>query len=274
VLSLAGINMIAFHPTLAKPVFVFFVENKPIAAGIGVLLFGGLLLLLRRATPRARHVVLALALLVLATSFPRVLYHVLNRINSVQVAVLLVILGIGLLHLPRKWSIALVSLLLFAQVVGVAVELPEWRRETGNERYRTLLNEEEQTGPRRYMLLTYYHHLAPYVWFFHRHGSFGYDSTVSCVPISIYRRYGSRTGPEFSLDHGEHGLTLKSTDPRSVFLVDTTVPMPEGFRLTLSDPAPDYGYRRVRLQLPPAEPNTVYLIERNIDFEKLEVAAR
>lgn len=269
-LSLVGINLIAFHPTLAKPLFVFFVEHKPVAAVIGLALLVGAALLLRRASPRARRVALVLFLLLLATSFPRVLYHVFNRINSVQVAVLLVFIGVALLHLRPRWRTTLATLLLAAQVAGIAAELPEWRRETGNERYRTLLEEEARTGSRRYLLLTYYHHLAPYVMHFQRHGSFGYDSSMSRVPLVIDRRYGSHTGPEFTIAPSGEGYELRSTDPRSVFLLDEKIDMPAGFRVRLSEAAPDYGYYRAWLQVPPPPANTVYLIERNVDFEKFE----
>lgn len=273
-LSLVGINLIAFHPTMAKPLFVFFVEHKLAASVAGFMIIGGSALLLRRSSPRARRIALVLALLVLVTSFPRVLYHVFNRINSVQVAVLLVIIGIGLLHLRSRWYLSLVALLLAAQIAGFAFELPEWRRETGNERYRSLLEKERETGPRHYLLLTYYHHLAPYIMHYQRYGQFGYDSTVSRVPLVVDRRYGSHIGLEFAISRFEGGYAFRSTDPRAVFFVDDRVHMPTGFHVTLSEPAPDYGYYRARLHVPAPPRNTVYLLERNVDFEIVADAMR
>jgi hypothetical protein len=267
--SLVGINLIAFHPTLAKPLFIYFVEHRLIAALLGGILIIGSIAGLMKASRRTRHIVLVLVLVLAFTAFPRVLYHVFPRINSIQVVVLLLAIGVVLLHLRPRLRITLVALLLAAQLSGMFYELHYWRIETDNGRYAELLREEREKGPSHYRLLTYYHFLAPYTMHFMRTGDFGYDSSMQRTPLYIDRRYGSHRGPEFDIVRNGSRYEFHSTDPRSVFLVDTTVTTPRGMEIKLTEPAADYGFYRASIGIPAPEPNTLYLIERNIDFERL-----
>lgn len=267
--SFVGINLIAFHPTLAKPLFMYFVEHRLIAALFGIFLVIGSIAGLVRASRRTRQIVLVLVLVLVSTAFPRLLYHVFPRINSVQAVVILLVIGVALIHVRPRLRITLMALLLAAQLGGMFYELHYWRIETDNGRYAELLREEREKGPRRYRLLTYYHHLAPYTMHFLRSGDFGYDSSMQRTPLYIYRRYGSPRGPEFDVERNGTHYEFRSTDPRSVFLLDTAVAMPSGIRIALSKPAADYGFSKASVEILAPESNTRYLIERNIDFENL-----
>jgi hypothetical protein len=268
-LSLIGINLIALHPTIAKPVFFYFVEHKLIAGIVGLLLGAASIFALYRSSRRTQHIVFVLVLIFIVTSFPRVFYHVLPRINSVQVAILLSFIGIALLNVPLRWMSTVAALLLLAQAIGMHHELALWRSETSNDRYVQLLKHEKHAAPVNYRLLTHYHDHARFIIHFLRSGEFGADSAVKNTPLFTDRRYGSRRGPEFDILQLGSRYIFRMNDPRAVFQYDSTISLPEGMTITLSEPAADYGFSRAEIGIGNIEPNTRYLIERNDAFERI-----
>jgi hypothetical protein len=91
------------------------------------------------------------------------------------------------------------------------------------------------------------------------------------TPLSIDRRYGSRSGPEFDILQQESRYEFRMNDPRAVFLYDSTISLPDGMTITLSEAAADYGFSRAEVKIGNVEPNTRYLIERNDAFESISI---
>lgn len=268
--SLVGINLIAFHPTAAEPLFHFFVQHKLAAAVAGLMAAAVLLFILRRSDRRKRWVVTMLLLIFIAISFPRVLYHVLPRINSIQAAFLLVAIGILLLGVRRKWRYGMVIALLLAHAVGMYVELREWRKVSSNDRYVELLaSEGERGGMRNYLFLTWYHDHARYAMYYLRHGRFGSDPSVRRLPLYLDRRYGTGPGPEFSYVSSPNGLSLRTLDPRAVFLYDSTLSSLPDIDVRFGEPATDYGYKRADITFRAWSDSIAYVFERNDRFEIL-----
>jgi hypothetical protein len=264
--SFVGINLIAFHPTVAKPLFMFFVENKMVAAIAGLLLLMVILFLLRRADSRTRWIVLSMLILLVLTAFPRVLYHVFPRINSIQVVVILLMSGIIAIHLHGRRGILVMSLYLAFQIAGMMYEMQIWRDETSNARYAQLLEEEEETGPRQYCLLACYGDHARFTMHFLRYGYFGSDDHIERTPLYLAERYGVAPGPEYRIEESASGLRFISTDPRAVFLLDPDVSPLENIHVSVSEPASDYGYLKADIIWLDIPVDIMYLADRNDRF--------
>ncbi|MBE0644939.1 MAG: hypothetical protein IH600_12725 [Bacteroidetes bacterium] len=268
-LSLVGINLIAFHPTIAKPVFLFFVDHKLVAGLIGAVLSGSAIFAFSRSVQRTRRLVLVLMLAFVIIAFPRIFYQVFPRVNSIQVVYLLVVMGIILLRWPVRWMSIAALLLVMLQAAGMAFELPTWRMETSNDRYEQLARRAPLQGGMQNILLLQYHDHARYILYFLRKGDFGVDSSFTITPLEIDRRYAAGEAPEYEFTQQDSALIFRMNDPRVVFLYDTTLTLPDGIEITLADPAPDYGFRSAMVSLTAFAPHAQYLIERNFEFEIL-----
>lgn len=267
--SSVGIFLIALQPSAAAPLFDYFVAHKIVAAGAGLLLASGVVAWYRRLSPERRRGVGVLVILAITIMLPRVFYHVLPRINSVQVVFILLAMGMMVLSWKPRWSALFLTVWLAGQVISTALILPRFHHETSNDRYHRLLDEERDTGPRRYCLVTWYHNFGAYAMHYLRYGTFGQDTSMYRTPLFIDRRYGSKPGPEYTVTAQDGLWIFDSVDPRSVLQEDPEIPVPRGISVRMEDPAEDYGFRRAAVTLPPLRERTVYLIERDFDYEKL-----
>lgn len=267
--SSVGILLLSLQPSLAGPLFDYFISHRVIAAVIAALLLLGVVVLFLRSTPNRRNVMLAFAALLIVIMVPRVLYHVLPRINSIQVVFLLLVMGWLLSGRKRRIVVPLLLVWLVVHLVSVRVMLPRWRHETSNDRYLTLLDAERHTGPKRYCLVTWYHNFDPYAMHFHRYGRFGEDTTMVRSPLFIDRRYGAASGPEFDIRREDGGWTLTSTDSRTVFITDQDIPDCAGLDIRLLDRAADYGYQSVRVTLRHPPDSVSFILMRDYAYEAM-----
>ncbi|MFZ1728689.1 MAG: hypothetical protein WAV84_01055 [Bacteroidota bacterium] len=265
--SLIGINLIAFHPTLAMPLFIYFTEHILVAAAVALILVCVGLLGFYRIKRSTKRIVIALLIAIAIISFPRALYQVFPRVNSIQVVFLLMTMGVLLLRVRPRIMFVLAIVFILGQTAGMLYELKVWRIETSNDRYIRLLNSEEDDGHASYTLLTHYHDHARYTLFFLREGDFGIDSTVQITPLIYARRYGSHNGDEFQVvQHGTR-FEFRSNEPRAVFLSSPTIPLIPDMTVAVFDRAEGYGYKEAKVVIGKPQENTRYLIERNDAFE-------
>jgi hypothetical protein len=269
--SMFAITSIAVHPWLGKTLYSVFHDNRMLAAIIGVvilLLFA--VALYRQPAPR-RAAILSCVLLYVLVLLPRSIHHIDTRINSLQIAVLLIGVFVVTLYFGRKPAMIVAVILAASHIVGMGQSIAEFRWMTDNNRYTMLLEQEDREGPARYVLLATLHRYDPYCMHFARHGRFGYDSSMIETPLRVVRKYytRSRTGFDYTVHHS--GIDFRATDPRVSFLQDVGITAPDWLSLDFSEPAPDYGHGKALLHFDAIPADCILLVERQYEYESVRM---
>jgi hypothetical protein len=264
--SMFAITSIAVHPWLGKTLYSVFHDNRMLAAIIGVvilLLFA--VALYRQPAPR-RAAILSCVLLYVLVLLPRSIHHIDTRINSLQIAVLLIGVFVVTLYFGRKPAMIVAVILAASHIVGMGQSIAEFRWMTDNNRYTMLLEQEDREGPARYVLLATLHRYDPYCMHFARHGRFGYDSSMIETPLRVVRKYYTRENNEYAIEPGAEGVRLIAKDSRVAFLDDTRLVSPSWLHLSFDDARNDYGYAAVSICLVEPPDNVRYLLESGFDY--------
>ncbi|MCB2203135.1 hypothetical protein KQI65_00185 [bacterium] len=269
-MSAIGISLIAFHPTLAEPVYTYFVYHKAAAMVVAVLLVALAVWLLQRFSSLQRRTLLGFALLYAISLYPRILHFSAPRVNSIQVVLILLFLCWFALQLPRRYGMALAGVFLGLHLAATAaVELPRFYDQVSNHRYRQLLAD-EQGHPEQYRLMVSRQYFDSYAMYFHRHHAFGKDSTFVKFPVLVDLQYGSRTGFQYDIFRRGDTLVFASADPRTTFFQESTFTLPEDFTIGWEQEVKPGNYLRVcLLQRVPVD-GARYLVERDYRYERMD----
>ncbi|MCZ7557072.1 MAG: hypothetical protein M5R41_11800 [Bacteroidia bacterium] len=265
--STVAIMMIALHPWVAEMLYPFMYEQRIVALLLGALGALLLFLLLRKLSREHRTSILIALVLLLIAVLPRAVHQIAPRINTLQIAVLLLLLSIGFtMYRPRLTSWVM-GLLLLSHLAGSLVIIPRWRGETANVRYVRLLHEETEMATKAGMLLVHQTIFDQYAIHFYRTGRFGKDTLLQVSPVRLLRKYGVRSRKEYDIRRDDKTIELVATDIRTGFMADTTVARPPWLDVTFSEPLRDYGYRRARLDIAAAPKGLRLLVERGFAYE-------
>jgi|GEM_PF-3115621 len=267
--SVVAISMICLHPSLAASVYPLLYEQRMVALAIGILLVAVSVYLYGKLDKNRRAIVPAAALIFLVAVIPRAVHQIAPRINTLQVAVLMVLMAVTLAYLRPKWATWCMAFVLIAQIAGSAFIIPEWRAETSNMRYKSLLRDEQRMAVGKSMLLVHQTVFDQYALHFYRTGRFGRDTALQVSPLRLLRKYGTRSPKEYRVQRVGDVWELEACDPRTGFMADTSVASLRWLRMAFLDPLRDYGYRRLRISVDDAPNDVRLLVERGFAYEEL-----
>ncbi len=270
--SLVAITSIVIHPAVGKALYLLFYEQRAAAALLGILLLAVCSVLLYRMKPEKRGVFLAATALYALALLPRAMHQINTRINTLQIVLFILAAAVISRSFGRRASAGLAIVLTVAYLAGMPAEIAEWRRETDNARYVSLLKEEARGGAGQYALLASYQRFDPYTLHYYRYGAFGCDSSMTESPLRVLRKYYTRAKKEYLIDMKGNVITLRAADPRAGFMYDSSVALPTWMHVELKDEARDYGYRTALIELGRVPPDTRLLLERGYAYENVVIA--
>ena len=274
VMSAIGILLIAVQPHLAEPAYAFFLQNKIAVLLLGIPLLGAAYFTWRRLSVRDRWLAVGLLLLYGILLYPRIMYYAAPRVNSLQVLFVIIVLGVITLRMrstQRMWIPLLFLVLHFAGTIAFA--LPRWYVRADNARYVRLLSE-EQNNPRRYYQVLHWQHYDPYAMHYFRHGSFGKDTLWTQSPVRIGLFYGRGTEFDYDVRSEAGAWVFSSDDPRIHFERDTVKQIMQGTRFEWRREEMPQRFQEVVVHDDSLAPYVVPVIERNFQYEILELPPR
>ena len=193
-----SVTLTALYPPLALAIHPFFKAYPLIAIAI---LLGGLagIVWLLKTRPYLRKPILGAIIIYGLSLLPRVLNPASTRINSMQVVLLL--LGFYLVLRTISTRIAMIAgiTIILAYSVTTQFMMDSWYGTVRDDQYKELARDSPVDGPRNCLVLS----LAgdqivfPYIMYFFKTGSFGYDSLATTSGIGFY---GETFGSAIDLD--------------------------------------------------------------------------
>jgi len=270
VFSFVALLFMSIHPDLVSFGYALFFENRVFALLASIILAPVLVYGVMRMPVRHRKIFICFLILLLIAIFPRAVYFVTHRINTLQQTLFVLAVAIVSIQYGRRVSIALAVVLLSTHIVTTFPAIDRWRADSSNERYKVLLEEEKTLQASTYVLVTSQIITDIYAMHYHRYGTFGYDSSIVPTQLRLLRKPFTKVLNEYEVKYNNDCIEFVAADSRTGFLLDTTLSTPEWMTIDLHEELRDYGFRRAEIRFTRVPDSIVFISQLGHRYIRLD----